>query len=226
MQGQDGRNSPRDRVEPIMPPHECVEETSISLSAAAPPPPERRQQQRHLTILRVGALIIDGARELCLVRNISAGGVMVHVYRPVDVGTRLQIEIKNDEPISGTVVWQADSNIGIEFDEKIDVADLLATSKILSDGRRARRPRVEIDRMAKLRCGADLYVVRARNISQGGVKIESEEALPIDGDVVLTLDGFRPLPGIVRWQKDGDCGISFIQVIPIAELCEWLRAGE
>src|SRR3712207_939886 len=95
-------------------PHECVEETSISLSAATPPPPERRQQQRHLTILRVGALIVDGERELCLVRNISAGGVMAHVYRPIAVGTRVAIEIKNDEPIAGRVVWEADSNIGVE----------------------------------------------------------------------------------------------------------------
>ena len=60
-------------------PHECVEETSISLAAATPPPPERRRGQRHLTILRVGALTIDGTRELCLVRNISAGGVMALV---------------------------------------------------------------------------------------------------------------------------------------------------
>ena len=206
-------------------PHECVEETSISVSTAAPLPPERRRQQRHLTILRVGALIIEGERELCLVRNISAGGVMAHVYRPLEIGTRVQIEIKNDEPIPGRIVWEADSNVGIAFDQKIDVPDLLATSKILGDGRRARRPRVQIDRMAKLRCGASIYWVNTTDISQGGVKIETEHELPLDADVVLTLEGFRPLPGIVRWSKEGHCGISFIQVIPIGELCEWLRTG-
>jgi hypothetical protein len=206
-------------------PHECVEETSISLSAAAPPPPERRRQQRHLTILRVGALIVDGARELCLVRNISAGGVMAHVYRPLPVGTRVEVEIKNDEPLAGQVVWEADTNVGIAFDQKIDVPDLLATSKLLGDGRRARRPRVEINRLAKLRCGADVYFVDALDISQGGVKVAMEEVLPFDADVVVTLDGFRPLPGIVRWVGGGHCGISFLQVIPIAELCEWLRSG-
>jgi hypothetical protein len=205
-------------------PHECLEETSISLSPAAPLPPERRGQQRHLTILRVGVLIIDGERELCLVRNISAGGVMAHVYREIGVGTRLQIEIKNDEAIAGTVAWEADSNIGVAFDAKIDVPDLLATSKILQDGRSARRPRVQIDRMAKLRCGAQILWVHARDISQGGVKVDSEHELPVDADVVITFDGFRPLPGVVRWRKDGQCGIGFIQVIPIAELCEWLRA--
>jgi hypothetical protein len=120
-------------------------------------------------------------------------------------------------------VWEADSNVGIAFDEKIDVPDLLATSKLLGDGRRARRPRVQINRLAKVRCGAEVYFVEAVDISQGGVKIATEEDLPVDGDVVVTLDGFRPLPAIVRWAGGGHCGISFIQVIPIAELCEWLR---
>ncbi len=207
-------------------PHECVEETSLSLSAAIPSPPERRRQQRHLTILRVGALIVEGARELCLVRNISAGGVMAHVYRHLEIGTSVQVEIKNDEPIPGRVVWEEDSNVGIAFDRKIDVPDLLATSKLMGDGRRARRPRVEINRRARLRCGAEVCFVNAQDISQGGLKVATEQKLRIDADVVVTLEGFRPLPGIVRWVKDGHVGISFIQVIPIAELCEWLRSAE
>jgi len=207
-------------------PNDCVEETSISLSSAAPSPPERRRQQRHLTILRVGALMVDGERELCLVRNISAGGVMAHVYRQLPVGTRVEIEIKNDEPIPGQVVWEAESNVGIEFDRKIDVPDLLATSKILGDGGRARRPRVEIDRMAKIRCGAEVDWVHAINISQGGVAIETDLIYQPEADVVVTLEGFRPLPGVVRWQRDRQCGIAFIQVMPIHELCEWLRGGE
>ena len=204
-------------------PHECLEETSISLSTKTPAPPERRGQQRHLTILRVGALIVDGERELCLVRNISAGGVMAHVYRELAIGTPVKVEIKNDEPLSGRIVWTAESNVGIAFDTKIDVPDLLATSKIMGDGKRARRPRVAIDRMARVRCGATVHFVHARDISQGGVKIDSDAAMPIDADVVVTLEGFRPLAGIVRWNREGQCGISFIQVIPIAELCEWLR---
>ncbi len=207
-------------------PHEYVEETSLSLSPAAPAPPERREGQRHLTILRVGALTIDGVRELCLVRNISAGGVMAHVYRQIGVGTEVEIEIKNDLPIRGKVVWERDSNIGVAFDEKIDVPGLLAASKLLGDGRRARSPRVEVDRKARLRCGADVYEVHVCDVSQGGVKIETDAELPMNGDVVVTLEGFRPLPGIVRWAHDGQAGINFIQVIPIAELCEWLRAGD
>lgn len=204
-------------------PHECVEETSISLSAAHPPPPERRIGQRHLTILRVAALVIDGVRELCLIRNISAGGVMAHVYRQIDVGTRVEIELNTDRSMPGKVAWESDSNIGIAFDEKIDVTELLAQSRVMGDGRRARRPRVQIDRMAKVRCGSEVYYVHAEDISQGGIKVVTDQALPIDADVVVTLEGLRAMAGIVRWAREGSVGINFIQTIPIAELCEWLR---
>src|SRR5690349_7390449 len=207
-------------------PHECVEETSISLSSTTPPPPERRREQRHLTILRVGALIVDGERELCLVRNISAGGVMAHVYREIAIGTRVEVEIKNDEPLPGTVVWVDDSNAGIAFDEPIDVPEFLATSKILGDGRRARRPRVEIDRPAKLRCGEEVVWGQISNISQGGVRFDCDQDLPVDSDVIVTMQGFRPLPGVIRWRRDSWYGIGFIQVLPIQELCDWLRDGE
>ncbi len=79
--------------------------------------------------------------------------------------------------------------------------------------------------MAKVRCGATMFFAQVRDISQGGVKVEVGEGLAVDADVVVTLEGFRPLPGIVRWQRDGQCGISFIQVIPIQELCDWLRTA-
>ena len=207
-------------------PQDFVEETSISLSPQAPPPPERRREQRHLTILRVGALIIGGERELCLVRNISAGGVMAHVYREIPIGTRVEVEIKNDEPLAGTVIWVDESNIGVAFDEVIDVPTFLATSKILGDGRRARRPRVEIDRPAKLRCGDEIVWGQIRNISQGGVRFDCDQDLPIDGDVIVTMQGFRPLPGVIRWRRGEWYGIGFIQVLPIQELCDWLRDGE
>lgn len=205
-------------------PHEFVEETSISLSAAVPEPPERREGQRHLTILRVGALTIEGVRELCLVRNISAGGVMAHVYRQIDIGTRVEVDLGNDQVLPGRIAWETQSNVGIAFDDKIDVAELLAQSRVLGDGRRARRPRVQIDRMAKVRCGSEILHLQAEDISQGGTKLACDQPLPIDADVVVTLDGMRALAGIVRWSRGGYVGISFLQVIPIAELCEWLRS--
>ncbi len=200
-----------------------VEETTFSLSRAAPAPPERRQQARHITILRVGTLIIDGARELCLVRNISAGGLMAHVYSNLEAGARLTVELRCDDPIAGTVTWIDGNNVGIGFDAEIDVEALLAPPAAVG-GRQPRMPRVQVNRCATFRIGGRTFWSETRDISQGGVKLEVDGSFRIGDQAVVTLDGFRPLPGVIRWSQEGLIGIAFNEVVPFRELMRWLRA--
>ena len=181
----------------------ALEETTFSFSEEAPPrPPERRRQARHLTILRVGTLIVDGRRELCLIRNISAGGLMAHVYSPYESGQRLSVELKTNQQVTGRISWCDGSNIGISFDDPIDVEDLLASQSVLDNGWKPRLPRVEVDRLGTLRIGARTYWVSSRDISQGGVKIELDHVIEDGQDVVLSLEQFRPIHGVVRWCQD------------------------
>lgn len=205
---------------------ERVVETGFSFSNQVPSPPERRRDDRHLKILRVGTLIVDGRRELCLIRNISAGGVMAHVYSPVIAGQRVAIELKSHQPVDGRVIWVRDANAGIQFDTVMDVAELLANPQVLDNGWRPRTPRVEVDRMATLRVGAKTHWVHARDISQSGVKVETDQPLEPGTEVVVTLEGFRPVHGVVRWSAGGHCGLAFNHLIPFGELIDWLkRAG-
>lgn len=204
-----------------------VVETGFSFSNDVPQPPERRSAERHIKILRVGTIVVDGRRELCLIRNISAGGVMAHVYSQLTPGQAVSIELKTSQPVTGRVVWTRGGNVGVQFDASVDVAELLAMPQGVDNGWRPRTPRVEIDRMATLRVGARTCWVHARDISQSGVKIEAEaDAVPATGEeVVITLDGFRPLAGVVRWSSDGACGIAFNSLIPFGDLIDWLKQG-
>ena len=204
----------------------AVEETTFSFSKQAPRPPERRNLRRHMTILRVGSLFVDERRELCLIRNISAGGLMAHIYSRITPGQAVGIELKTNQRIPGTVSWVEDSNAGIAFDTPIDVEEMLASNAGLEEGWRPRLPRVEIDTLATVRAGASIYGVSTRDISQGGIKVETDEPLQEGQDVVLALDRFRPIAGVVRWQQDGLCGIAFNHVIPCRELMAWLRDDE
>lgn len=202
-----------------------VVETGFSFSNDVPQPPERRSTERHIKILRVGTIVVEGRRELCLIRNISAGGVMAHVYSPLLPGQRVSIELKTSQPVTGRVVWMRGGNAGVQFDMPVDVAELLAAPQGADTAWRPRTPRVEIDRMATLRAGARTWWVHARDISQSGVKIETEadEAPAAGEELVITLEGFRPLPGVVRWSSEGTCGISFNQLIPFSDLIDWLK---
>jgi hypothetical protein len=201
---------------------ESHQETTFSLSERAPQPGERRRDPRHLTILRVGALIGPAGRELCLIRNISAGGLMAHVYSQHADGEQVAVELKGHQPIAGKVVWVEESNIGIAFDNQIDVPEMLSSQALADSGWRPRLPRIEVDRLATVRSGASVCGVNTRDISQGGVKVETDEPLEVGAQVVITPDKFRPVQGVVRWCGDGFAGIAFHQLLPFGELMAWL----
>lgn len=197
-----------------------VETTLYSLSDAMPSAPDRRCDERHLTLFRVGSVTIGDQRELCLIKNISAGGMLIRAYCALEPGTPVAVELKHGEQIQGTVSWMRDACAGIAFASPIDVVALLAASM---DGPKPRMPRVEIRCIASVRQESQVYGLLARDISQGGVKVETNRKLEIGSDVVVTLPGMAPQAGVVRWSEAGSYGITFNRLIALSELVDWLH---
>ena len=84
-------------------------------------------------------------------------------------------------------------------------------------------PRIEAQCHATLRDGTNVLRVEVCDISQGGVKIKSETVLPRGADVVVTLPGMEPQPGLACWVEGGRIGVTFNRLIPLAELVAWLN---
>ena len=197
-----------------------VEQTVYSLSTDAPERPDRRHGERYLSLLRVGALVVDGRRELCLVRNVSAGGMLIRPYSAITVGTRVSVELKHGETVSGVARWIEEGLVGIAFDQPIDVVTLLAPTE---DGPQPRMPRIELDCTAWVREDADIYRSRTLNISQGGMCIEGDPRLRANAKVIVSLAGLGPINGVVKWKEDDRYGIGFNHVLAISELMTFLR---
>lgn len=197
-----------------------VDTTTYSLSDAAPEPVERREGERHLTLFRVGTIVVDGRRELCLIKNVSAGGMLIRAYTPLNSGTAVSIELKQGESIEGRVNWTKDECAGVEFAEPVDVVGLLATSM---DGPRPRMPRIEVRCIASVRQDGSVFGMRARDVSQGGIKVESDRELKLGADVVVSLPGLAPVQGVVRWKEAGAYGINFNRLLALSDLVAWLQ---
>jgi len=197
-----------------------VETTLYSLGSATPEPEERRTGERHLSLLRVGALMIGDRRELCLIRNISAGGMLIRAYSKIEAGTRLSIELKQGEALSGVARWTQDECVGVSFDSPIDVLELISSS---NDGQRPRMPRIEVHCTAWVREDATVHRMKASNISQGGIRIDGNAELAVGADVIVTLNGLPPQPGVLRWQERSSYGITFNRVIALSDLVAWLQ---
>ena len=196
-----------------------VETTLYSLATLPPGMPERRNDERHMTLLRVGSLIIGDRRELCLIRNISAGGMLIRVYSAVAPDTRVSVELKQGEPIPGRTLWSQDEFVGVSFDTPIDILSLLSAP---ADAPRPRMPRLEVNCIAWVRDDGVVHRTRALNISQGGLRVETTNGLPVGAQVTVTLPGLSPEQGVVRWNDGQSCGITFNRVLALPHLVAWL----
>ncbi len=197
-----------------------ISATLYSLSETTPAHDERREDDRHMTLYRVGSLSIGERRELCLIKNISAGGMMARVYSSIPQGTQVSVELKCGQPIAGTVSWSREPDVGISFDRPIDVLEILSASL---EGPRPRMPRVAVDSIVTVRDGASVYRLRAGDISQGGIKVHCERPISPGSGVVVTMAGLEPLPAVVRWCESGQIGLTFNRSLPLHLLVEWLK---
>ena len=198
-----------------------IDSTSYSLSSKPPAPSERREGTRHLSLFRVGAITVNGRRELCLIKNISEGGMLIRPYCDLAAGTPLIIELKTGCSVPCTVSWRRDGSVGVEFETPVDVVEILSTAQ---EGPRPRMPRIEVDCFATVRDGGRVYRMRVHDVSQGGVKLESDVIVESGADLVVSLPGLEPQAAAVRWSEDGFLGVTFNRLLPLSDLVDWLRA--
>ena len=197
-----------------------IETTVYSMSAKPPKKRERRSDERLITLFRVGSLIVGGRRELCLVKNISAGGALIRSYSDLRAEEALQIELREGQPVAGTITWVRGNKAGIEFAAPIDVVGLLSAS---CDGPRPRMPQIEVEATCLVRHGADVRRATVHNVSQGGLNIDCETEIPVGAAVTVTLAGLPPQQGVVAWARSGCLGIKFNNVLGLPTLVQWLH---
>jgi hypothetical protein len=200
-----------------------IETTVYSMSADLPRESNRRTGERHLTLFRVASIIGIDRRELCLVKNISAGGALIRAYSSLEPEAPVQLELKEGQPLTGRVTWARGNDAGITFDEPVDVVELLT---VTSDGPRPRMPRIEVTCAGFVREGAILHRAHLQNISQGGVSVETSNPLTLGADVTVSLPGLPPQDAVVRWNAGSRYGITLNSVIPLAGLVDWLHSRQ
>lgn len=170
-----------------------------------------------------GALTCGSVRRACWVRKISAGGAVLGCDHDLELGERLELELMSGEQLAGLVAWRRGSEVGLSFDNPIDVFAIIAQDIVSQPGERRRMPRVELVCPALLEAGGRTEYVTTRDIAQGGVKLDMPFPLAADQKVIVTLEGLRPVEGVVRWSDAGVAGIAFLPELQWQELMLWLK---
>ncbi|UIJ44981.1 PilZ domain-containing protein [Sphingomonas cannabina] len=188
--------------------------------------PERRGDRRHVTVLRVAKVVRTHGDELCVIRNISSGGVMAHFYSPARVGEEVVIEFKSGRKLSGIVRWTRGEVAGVEFDEKLEIVRFLAGEDDVAGQFEPRAPRLGVGLPAMMRSGVRVYPVQVCDISQGGLKFRALPTTEQGQKLVFRVAGLPPLTGIVRWRDEEHAGVAFEMPLPLETLAKWAAETE
>src|SRR5689334_11072026 len=90
-----------------------------------------------------GAITLSGTRQPCLIRKISALGVTVSSGLVPALGEPASVELATGQRAAGKVAWTGSNQLGVRFDDSIDVIALLNRKLISQVRERRTMPRLE-----------------------------------------------------------------------------------
>lgn len=184
-------------------------------------PQERRRAVRHTTVFQVAKLCAGRSEELCILRDISDTGLRAEIYNIVDPGEPVTFEMRTGHRVSGKVIWARDNSIGVEFDQRVSVPEVLAHCSFDDRLGRMRPPRIEVRMRGMLLAGRDLVDVEIRNVSQAGMKVAPGQPLLPAMDVAVRLQGIGQRGAKVRWYREGEAGLQLVSPLTYDEFAAW-----
>ena len=171
----------------------------------------------------MGAVHHGGSRRECSIRKISALGVRVGVDMTPALGERVAVELATGQRPSGRIAWTGRNELGIRFDDSIDVVALLNRALVNQTRERRTMPRIEVRCGVHLKSGGQLWPATMRNISAKGLQLEGD-GLPAAGSYVsVFVDGLNIPSGEVVWKRDRLVGIEGLEELSWTSIIPWVR---
>lgn len=195
-------------------------------SLSADPPRAVQHQPDAQAAFDAAVLVSECERFPCSLQRLSSVGATLQIGARLAEAEPMRLEMASGQAIEGRIDWCADGEAGFVFDTPIDTIGTLARTLASLPAERRSMPRVETHQLVSIRSGAKVKHARTRNISQGGVGIDTRLELAIGDPVQLTFDALRPLDGTVRWVQNGQAGIAFDEELGWQTLMPWLRHAQ
>lgn len=170
-----------------------------------------------------GAIYLAGSRQPCSIRKISALGVTVETTLAPALGDRASVELATGQRAAGRIAWTGRKELGVRFDDGIDVIALL-NRKLVSQARERRTmPRLEMRCAVHVKCGGNFHLAILRNISANGLQIEGDD-LPATGAYVsVFIEGLNIPAGEVIWKRGKLAGIEMMDELSWTSIIPWVR---
>ena len=164
-----------------------------------------------------------GVRQDCQIRKISALGVTVSSNLVPALGERVAVEIATGQRPAGKIAWTGRGELGIRFDDSIDVIALLNRKLVSQTPERRIMPRLEVRCLAHIKCGEHFWPAMLRNISTRGLQLEGSELPSLGTYVSVFVEGLTMPPGEVVWRRDNLAGVEVFEELNWTSIIPWIR---
>lgn len=201
------------------PPEGAGKPGALPTSLAPPEEPgaEQRREPRFALLLRTAKLVSPQGEFLCIIRDVSAGGVRLRLFHDLPDGfSKSMLELGNGDQLPVDVVWQNNGEAGFRFARKVDLEAFVCEASPYP-----KRPiRLRMDVPAVISFGANRIRVRLRNISRQGACIESEDLIALHQALRIEGQCLPELEATVCWRKGSQYGLVFDRIMPMGDLAE------
>jgi hypothetical protein len=169
------------------------------------------------------AIFVCGQREPCSIRKISALGVTVVSDLAPALGERVAVELATGNRATGKIAWNRGGELGIAFDDHVDMGALLNRKLVSLEPDRRSMPRVEVRSTAYVKWSQSLSLASLRNISARGLQLESDDLPEVGTYVAVFVEGLNIPPGEVVWRRDKLAGIELFEELSWTSIIPWVR---
>lgn len=169
------------------------------------------------------AIYQSGTRQDCVIRKISSLGATIVSNLVPALGERVSIEIATGQRPAGKVAWTGRDELGIRFDDCIDIIALLNRKLVSQTPERRTMPRLEVRCLAHIKCGEHFWPAVLRNISARGLQLEGDELPSIGTYAAVFIDGLNVPAGEVVWNRPGLAGVELFEELSWTSIISWVR---
>jgi hypothetical protein len=192
-------------------------------NAATSAAPDQRAAKRFALVLRAAKLVAASGEFLCVLRDVSAGGVRIRLFHALPPGEQFELELSSGATYPIAPVWERGGYVGFRFaDGKIDANELVREASPFP-----KRPiRLRLERPAIVTLGEERRAATVSDISQHGAQIEVMPSLALGERLSLAVPGLPLRTARVVWRRRRVHGLAFEQTWRLDELAELIGALE
>ena len=177
----------------------------------SPQPPEAfedqadlRHKNRFALLIRSAKLKCDLGEFLCIVRDVSEGGVKLRLFHPLPPRDSYELELSSRHTFDIEPVWAKQDLAGFRFAQPVDIPNFIGEQSAFPK----RALRLNLDTPATVRVDGSAFPATIRDLSREGIGIETQLALALEQKVTIEAANFTTRIGTVRWRKSPAYGVA------------------